>query len=56
MIRAHYSQKIFHMEEFSPATTKKVSKLKKALEARKMAAMIFPYILTCRNAKEEDTT
>lgn len=54
MIRAHADQKLFHMEEFSPNIAKKIAKLRKALEVRKLAAMIFPYIMTCRSAKEEE--
>ena len=36
------------MSELSPKLSRRVARLRKAVEARAVAALAFPYVLTCK--------
>ena len=39
---------LFRMSELNPRLSRRVAKLRKAVEARREAALAFPYLLTCK--------
>ncbi len=41
--------RLFDLETMNPQLVRKVAGLRKALQARKEAASVFPYVLTCSN-------
>ena len=43
---------LFRMSELNPRLSRRVAKLRKAVEARREAALAFPYVLTCRAGEE----
>ena len=40
------------MSELNPRLSRRVAKLRKAVEARREAALAFPYVLTCKAGDE----
>ena len=39
---------LFRMAELNPKLSRRVARLRKAVEARAEAALAFPYVLTCK--------
>jgi hypothetical protein len=47
---------LFSMSDLNPKLCARVAKLKKAFEWRRLAALSFPYLYTCKaRMKEEET-
>lgn len=44
---------LFRMSELNPRLSRRVAKLRKAVEARREAALAFPYVLTCKAGRDE---
>ena len=40
------------MSELNPRLSRRVAKLRKAVEARREAALAFPYVLTCKAGED----
>ena len=43
---------LFRMAELNPRLSRRVAKLRKAVEARREAALAFPYVLTCKAGED----
>ena len=43
---------LFRMSELNPRLSRRVAKLRKAVEARREATLAFPYVLTCRAGED----
>ena len=54
VIRSLWPESLFHVEAAAPKLVRRVPRLRAAVKARNAAAMVFPYLRTCRRAGEEE--
>ena len=52
MIASLSEEPLFRMSELNTRLSRRVAKLRKAVEARREAALAFPYVLTCKVGDE----